>query len=194
MRIIISILILLAVACRQQNTSEQAGGDTVTAAVPAPAPVTAAAPADTVRITGDFNGDGITDTAFSVLFAKAVEENTQDQYIIRFTGHSLPHAGPEHGRQRLVNEGDLNGDGADEISLFGEPLDGCVYIMQTLSFHPGYWSPLTDPWLIPTACEYLSGEDLQQRIFLENGTLFHLTENVNDKGLQLMKRRLPLRQ
>jgi hypothetical protein len=154
------------------------------------APITST-PADTVRITGDFNGDGVMDTAFSVLYGRAVEENTQEQYIVRFTGSALPPLTPLPGRQRLINEGDLNGDGADELGFFGEPLQGCSYTMQTFFFNKTHWQELTEPWLIPTACKFLSDEQLQQRVFLENGRLYHLAADANDEAAPMQKRPLP---
>ena len=190
-------MMLMAVACGQPTTEQKVTmQDTLPplpAAVAAPVQPSSVPAADTVRITGDFNGDGIKDTAFSVLYEKAVEENTQDDYIVRFTGDLLPAATPLPGRQRLVNEGDLNGDGADELTMFGEPLHGCTYTLRTFFLQDTGWKPLTDLWLIPTACDYFSDEQLQQRIFLENGMLYHLVEDVNDERFKLLKQPLPLR-
>ncbi|WP_123845460.1 hypothetical protein [Chitinophaga lutea] len=190
-------MLLMAAACGQPATEKKNNAqDTLSpppATAAAPTPSSSAPPADTVRITGDFNGDGVRDTAVSVLYEKAVEENTQDYYIVRFTGNGLPATTPLPGRQRLVNEGDLNGDGADELTLFGEPLHGCTYTMQTVFLQGAGWRQLTAPWLIPTACEFFGDEQLQQRIFLENGVLYHLLEDVNDENFKLIKQPLPLR-
>ena len=195
--IIAATSLLLTIACGQPaKQPPHTAKDTITTAVPV-SPASRAArsatpPADTVRIMGDFNGDGTPDTAISILHAKAVEENTQDHYIVLFSDKVLPPLRPVTGRQRLVNEGDLNGDGADELSLFGEPLHGCTYSMQTFSYRKGSWQPLTEMWLIPTACVFLSDEQLQQRVFLENDTLYHLREDVNDENMSLVKQPLPL--
>lgn len=187
-------MLLMVVACGQPAVENTTKSNPAAAPAAPTVPVRSPSvpPADTVSITGDFNGDGVTDTAFSVMHEKAVEENTQDYYIVRFSGNALPATTSLPGRQRLVNEGDLNGDGADELTLFGEPLHGCTYTLQTFFLQGGAWRQLTAPWLVPTACNYMSDDELQQRIVLENGELYRFTEDVNDEDFKLIKQPLPL--
>ena len=197
-RILIPVILCLA-ACQQMKSPAATDSlkttlpDTIAEAPAAPQTAVAAL-ADTIAIMpGDFNGDGKPDTAVAVLFEKRVEEDSQDKYAVRFTA-SLPGITPAGGPMRLVNEGDLDKDGADELSFFTEPLHGCVYSMTTWTFKKERWSVLAGPWLAPTACGPVSDEDLQKRIVLENDTVFYFSEDVEDEHFTLLKKPLPLKQ
>ncbi|MBP1650940.1 MAG: hypothetical protein H6Q26_1097 [Bacteroidetes bacterium] len=71
-------------------------------------PVNPEAVPDTVRIEGDFNGDGNLDLAYGVLYRNAMEKEGQDEYVIRFSNPDIKPLVTGFGEIRLINEGDLN--------------------------------------------------------------------------------------
>lgn len=139
---------------------------------------------DTVRVAGDFNGDGSIDTAYGVV--------VQGVYEVNFSVQSMHALELGKGAIRLINEGDLNGDGRDELSVFQAPVRGCAYTMTTWTYYPTGWRRITDPWVIQTGCAYISDEDLQSRIVLEDGVVYYYQEDVNADDESLVKRELSL--
>lgn len=86
----------------------------------------------------------------------------------------------------MVNEGDLNGDGADDISLYQAPMNGNTYSMQTMSLSDTAWKTIVPTFLIPTAGTALTSDQLQNRIYLEDGILYYLETDVNDENQGLI--------
>lgn len=148
---------------------------------------------DTIRIDGDFNGDGNLDTAFGVLLRRAMEEEGQDEYVIRFSDGSIHQLETGYGEIRLINEGDLNNDGRDDISVYQAPLHGCTYNMNTYSYSGDKWKSITGTWLVLSGCNYLSDEDLQNRIVVEDGTVYYYQEDPNDEHFALQKKEMVMR-
>lgn len=154
-------------------------------------------PADSNAITGDFNGDGQTDTAYIVRtkngYGNPMEDDgVADEYAVRFAGNKLPDAKIGCCEARLFNEGDLNLDGADEFSVYQWPMNGTVCDMTTLTFRDHRWQPLITPFVIPTGAEYLSDEDIQRRVFLEKGIIYFMDVDPNDDHFKLVKKKATL--
>lgn len=157
---------------------------------------------DSVYVTGYFDGDTTLDKGYGVLFNKTRQEGDIPggresdmiyQYIVRFAGSGIKPMPVITGRHiRLVNEGDLNGDGKDEISVFEQSMKACSYTVSTWSYTGGRWARITDYWFIPTACEYISDEELQKRIVLEDDTLYFYETDVNDTNFPLVRKELRL--
>jgi hypothetical protein len=141
---------------------------------------------DTIRIEGDFNGDHVVDVAYAVLYR-------EDRYIVRFSSDSLRALPPSEGRIRLVNEGDLNNDGRDELSVFHESKHGCFYYVSTWTYMKGRWKHITKSWILPYFCDYISDEELQDRIVLEDGTVYYYEADVKDENFSLVKKEMFLR-
>lgn len=141
---------------------------------------------DTLRIEGNFNGDHILDEAYAVLYRG-------DKYIVRFSADSLKALPPSKGRIRLVNEGDLNQDGGDELSVFQESPHGGFYFVSTWSYTKGRWRRITKTWVVPYFCDYISDEELQGRIVLEDGTVYYYEADVKDENFSLVKKEMYLR-
>lgn len=148
------------------------------------------------KIQGDFDGDGKTDiaTAIKVKEGKGnpVEDGTPDEYEIQFSGAQLKALNAGCCDIRLVNEGDLDNDGADDISVFQAPMNGCTYSMSTYSFKNGSWKQIVDTFLIPTACNELNDTDLQKRIFKEDNVVYYLDSDPNDENGKLMRKKARL--
>lgn len=144
------------------------------------------------EIQGDFNGDGKLETASAVQTKKGegnpVEDGVPAAYAIRFSTADLSQLDAGCCDFRLINEGDLNNDGADDISIFQAPMNGCTYTMTTYSLQQGKWTPIIAPFLVPTGCDEVTDEVLQQRIFKEADTVFYLETDVNDEHFKTFRK------
>lgn len=77
-------------------------------------------------VVGDFNGDGNEEYAALYYYKQLLHDDFEEwdyykydhNYMIAFGDKALPMKDVEWSGRNLVNEGDLNGDGADEIGLF----------------------------------------------------------------------------
>ncbi|MBN9336985.1 MAG: hypothetical protein J0I88_03945 [Chryseobacterium sp.] len=143
------------------------------------------------KIEGDFNGDGQTDFATVVKIKEGegnpVEDGTSDEYEVRFSDKGIIPIKAGCCNIRLVNEGDLDNDGADEISLFQAPMNGCTYTMTTYSLKNATWEQIVEPFLIPTGCGDISDSDLQKRVFKENNQIYYYRTDPNDENGKLIK-------
>ncbi len=146
------------------------------------------------KIQGDFNGNGQADVATAIKIKEGkgnpVEDGTPDEYEIQFSGDSLKSINVGCCDIRLINEGDLNNDGADEISVFQAPMNGCTYSMTTYSFINGTWKQIVATFLIPTGCDNISDDDLQKRIFKENNIIYYYDTDPNDENGLLLKKKV----
>ena len=72
-------------------------------------------------VTGDFNGDGQSEYAALYCFDGCADDNSengaQSYCCIRFGDSDIPVLYPAWVTSNLTNEGDLNGDGTDEIGF-----------------------------------------------------------------------------
>jgi len=157
---------------------------------------------DTVLVEGHFDADTSQDVGYGVFYGridgeKKHEEDTEvvskTQYIVRFRDNKIRPMPVVIGRHiRLVNEGDLNGDGQDDISIFVQSMHACLYTCSTWSYMDGRWVRITNYWDIPTACDYLSDEDLEHRVQMEDGVIYYYETDITDKDLPLVKKELTL--
>jgi hypothetical protein len=145
------------------------------------------------KIQGNFLGNGkkITATVIKTKEAKGnpVENGTPAEFEIRFSDSKLKPIKAGCCEIILINEGDLNNDGSDEISIYQAPMNGCTYTMTTYSFINGNWMKIVQPFLVPTGCENLSQKELQNRIFKENKTIYFLEKQMNDENGKLIKKK-----
>lgn len=79
---------------------------------------------------GDFNGDGITEYVYFELekkgFGNPVEDGEPDTYKVKFSNNEITPIKREFNELMIINEGDLDNDGADEITIRENPLNGCI--------------------------------------------------------------------
>lgn len=146
-----------------------------------------------VKIQGDFNGDGKTEFAIAKKVKERqgnpVENGTPDVYEIQFSDPKIKPILANCCDIRLINEGDLNNNGTDEISVYQSPINGCTYSMTTYSIINGKWKKIVDTFLIPTGCETLNDYDLQKRIFKENNTIYYLDTDMTTENSKLVKKK-----
>ena len=145
------------------------------------------------KIQGDFNGDEHTEIATAAKIKEGqgnpVEDGTPDEYEIQFSVDKIKSINAGCCDILLINEGDLNNDGADDLSIFQAPMNGCTYLMSTYSLINGTWRQIVETFLIPTGCDNLSTDDLQKRIFKENNTIYFYDTDSNDENGKLVKKK-----
>ncbi len=86
-----------------------------------------------------------------------------------------------------VGEGDLNGDGAAELSVFQSPMNGCVYTMATYTFQNGKWKQLFEAFLVPTGCDEISIEELQSLVYKEGDKVYSMETDMNDEDFKRVR-------
>ncbi len=146
-------------------------------------------------VQGDFDGDGIKEFAFVVQTKEGhgnpVEDGTPAEFSINFSNAKFKAIDVGCCSARLINEGDLNGDGKEELSVYQAPMNGITYSMSTFTLVNSSWTVAIETFLIPSP-EYLSDEELQKRIFKENGAVYFFDIDVNDENFKLVKQKVVL--
>ena len=136
------------------------------------------------EISGDFNGDGKKETATVVKIKKEGrtlgENRNAVEYEIKFSKAGLKTIQVGCCKAKIVNEGDLNNDKKDEISAFQAPNHGCTYTMTTYSYINRKWKVVVKPILIPTACEQMTNEKIQKRVFNEGDSIYYYETDPNN--------------
>lgn len=183
------VLVFLALSCNEHR-GQQVQVHAVSAMIADTAIMTILSPPlmaeiipDTLRIEGDFNGDHIWDMAYAVLYRG-------DKYIVKFSSDSIRPLLIGKGRIRLVNEGDLNDDKRDDLSVFQESEKGCFYNVSTWSYAEHRWRRITRVWELPYFCDYVSDEELQDRIVLEDGTVYYYDADAKELNSSLVKKEM----
>jgi hypothetical protein len=145
-------------------------------------------------IYGDFDGDGIKEYAFAVQtekgYGNAIENGVPGTYSVFFSSEQIAEIPVGCCEIKLINEGDLNGDGADDLSIYQAPMNGNSYWMKSLSWSDTTWNTIVPAFMIPTAGVSLTDEELQDRVFTEGGLLFYFETDMNDENFGLIKRRV----
>lgn len=150
MKIYLLITLLALQACvhtAQQDDSSESLADTIQQVKPAPADSVDPdagenyphnATTDSSRISGDFNGDGKTEYAWAVIskpgHGNPMEDGVADEFSLQFSDPSIPEFKIGCCEVTLINEGDLNHDGADELSTYQAPGNGNTYDWTTYTF------------------------------------------------------------
>jgi len=134
----------------------------------------------------DFDGDGKNDIDGMVM-----QERGQ-KLIINFQNKNIPEIRLLTGHAIPVGEGDLNGDGAAELTLAAEPNHGCTYTITTWSLQAGKWKQVFGPELFPTACETINADSVDSLIVKENGKVYFYKTDVNDEDFKKVKTEIAL--
>lgn len=148
------------------------------------------------KIQGNFlgNGKNITATVIKIKEGKGnpVEDGTPDEYEIHFSDKKLKPIKADCCEIILINEGDLNKDRTEEISIYQAPMNGCTYSMTTYSYINGNWKKIVNTFMIPTDCEGISNEELQKIIFRENNNIYFLQKDMSNENGKLIKKKVKL--
>jgi hypothetical protein len=149
------------------------------------------------KIEGDFDGDGKNEFATVTKTKQGegnpIEDGTPDEYTISFSNPSLKAIAINCCEATLINESDLNNDGKDDFSVFQAPMNGCTYSMTTYSVENSDWKQIIETFLVPTGCDGFTTEELQNRIFIENKTVYKLETDPNDESLKLIPKKIELK-
>ena len=189
-------------SCNTKNNNEITTSSTTKRIDPAKSETKSIQPEKTNRILigskieGDFDGDSKDEFAIITQTKQGegnpVEDGTPDEYTISFSNKKLKPIIIGCCEAQLINEGDLNQDGKEDFSVYQAPMNGTVYEMTTYSLQDSNWKQIIETFLIPTAHEEMNNEDLQNRVFLENNTLYILKEDPNDENYKLIKKKIEL--
>ena len=145
----------------------------------------------------DFNGDGKADNDITINRIEGngnpVEDGTPDSYTIIFNNKILPSLPIGCCEPQLVDEGDLNGDGAAELTVVQAPMNGCTHTLSTWSLKKGAWQQVYGPEMIPTGCDELSPEDLKNFIIHENGKVYFYKADFENEDFKKVKTEIHLK-
>ncbi len=110
-----------------------------------------------------------------------VEDGISAAYEIRFSDRKLKPIKADCCDITLINEGDLNHDGKDELSVYQAPMNGCSYTMTTYALIKGQWQKIVDSYLVPSGCETLSEKELQDLVFKKNQEIYYLSKDMSQE-------------
>jgi hypothetical protein len=127
-------------------------------------------------INGDFNGDGKIEFAYVSLKDGFVYFSNKDI-------PPVPHSS-NTGEFRLFNEGDLDNDGINEISVY-QSYDIDFDQMTTYSIKNGYWNQIISPFLVFNNSKKISNEEIEDKVFIENKKAYYYDfENIEKVMIQ----------
>jgi len=138
------------------------------------------------KIYGDFNGDGKFEYAFRVLTKKGygnpVEDGVPDEYEIHFSDKNIKPITDNFYWFWLINEGDLDNDGSDEISAREDPMNGCTGIVKTFTIKNGKSYYLFEPFSFYSGtCDNDMSIDPKDLVEKDNGIVYYYEYNSNGK-------------
>lgn len=136
-------------------------------------------------VTGNFTGkEG---TAIATLIHEGTDSEDPSQYSITFNDPNIAAVPGVCCGVILVNEGDLNGDGLDELGVANAPLHGCTYDYKVYTYVNGKWKPFIETILFPTQCEGTDRDKIQELVFKEGNTVYYLNTDFNDDNFKKTK-------
>lgn len=135
-------------------------------------------------IYGDFNGDGKFEYAFRVLTKKGqgnpVEDGSPDEYELKFSDKNIKPIRDDFYWFTLINEGDLDNDGSDEISVREEPMNGCIGNVKTFTIKNGKSSYLFEPFsFYRGTCDNNMSINPQDLVENDNGIVYYYEYNAD---------------
>ena len=135
-------------------------------------------------ISGHFTAGRPTDT-ISVLLTKEDDTSTEDHdetYCLQMTTGNASTFDLDCCLPSLINEGDLDGDGLDEFSVFQEPNHGCTQNISTFTFKKGSFKRLFEPFLYSTGCNEFTDEQKQQLVRVADHVVYYGQADADDTG------------
>lgn len=190
-------LLLATCSCHDAGNKNSAAGDTA-----ATVPVDTAKPVaearveekrDTFFLPGHYFSPDVLDSAYVFLSTPAVanEEDGENLYTLGFTSPGLAKMPEFHNQIYITNEGDLNGDGKDDITVFNEALHGCTMMSNTYYNNArNEWKEFGEGILIPSSCDWLSDSAMNARVFVEDSVVYRWEEDPKDDNFTQKKVKL----
>jgi len=133
-------------------------------------------------IHGDFNGDKIQDHATSAPVRQYYPNRADGttQWMVHFEPKEIPEFFIGCCMAYLINEGDLNYDGKEEISLFQKASDpnSCYYYISTYTLKDGKWEKIIEPFPVVKGCEGFMQEDLLAKVYLNKKSVYYIVDTA----------------
>ncbi|WP_395077998.1 hypothetical protein [Flavobacterium sp.] len=126
---------------------------------------------------GDFNGDGKIEIGYV----------TKDLGFIYFLNNRLEpiYHNSTKGEFRFFNEGDLNNDGNNDLSVYQSIDDSDFDTMATYSYKNGEWVDLIKKFHIYNKGKRLSNQEIESKVFIENNKAYYYDfENLEKVFIQ----------
>jgi hypothetical protein len=120
------------------------------------------------------------------------EDGTAAAYSITFNDPNIPALPAGCCEMILVNEGDLDGDGLDELGYAQAPMNGCVFDYYVYTFKNKNWKRLIEPFLIPTGCDGTSRADMEKMVLKEGNTIYYMQTDMNDEDMKKVQTKAKL--
>lgn len=137
-------------------------------------------------IYGDFNGDKKFEYAYRKLIKKGIENSVENgspsEYEIKFSDKNIKPINVGCCWFKLINEGDLDNNGSDEISIIQSPENGCIGYIKTYSIKDDKKTDLINSFSM-FICAELTDDELQKLIVLENNIVYYHEADPNDENL-----------
>ncbi len=131
------------------------------------------------KVSGDFDGDGRQEGA-GINRSEAKEE----EYVIHFASSKLPQIEIGCCGSLLVNEGDLNNDGGDELNVFQSPYNGCTNSLRTYTYSNNKWRALYEPFMFSVGCStQISEQEYLDWVVAEKGEVYYHIPDPNDEDV-----------
>ena len=141
-------------------------------------------------IAGKFNDPNKNDTAYVIKTKQGVgnpvEDGTPDEYSIQFTD-TKKEVNIGCCDARLINEGDMNCDGKEELSVFQYPENGNTCYFKTYTSAKGEWEEFIEPFMVPVAGEPVSDSKLQAMVFLNGKVVYYYNTIDSDENIVAVK-------
>jgi hypothetical protein len=139
------------------------------------------------KVQGDFNGDCKIES-LEVYMAKEGFGHPQTDSVYEYNlfkfrcsdkGIQLPDDISNYPHPQLVNEGDLNNDGSDELSIIDYSTNGTQVDMKVYSFDGKKWKQILSPTIEPGVGTDITLDELQKRVYLKDGKICYMNSDVN---------------
>lgn len=146
---------------------------------------------------GDFNGDGKKEVAISIQvhYGKDQMGDDPDKYEVRFSNKNIPTiTNICCGRElMLVNEGDLNNDKKDDLSIYTHPLNGFHDVLMTHSFLNGKWVQIIPMISIKTDSDYLSEKQVQDLVYKDGDYINYYNEDYTNDSFKITRNKIKIK-
>ena len=178
-------LIVFFFSCGQNKYEKKVSGDSVK--ISDAVPTKKFFPEVYDSIEGDFDGDGKKEFAVLEMVKDGnlnliASDDPAAQFKVIFRNEKIIPLDVGCCDIRLVKEEDLDGDGAGEISVFSNEGNGCSKDFSVYTLKNGKWKELMEPFLVMTGCDPVSDSELEQKVFLEKGTIFYWDQDMSEDG------------
>lgn len=143
-----------------------------------------------MEIKGDFNGDKKTELATCGPIRQFYRDRNKDGvgWMVRFDDKTVPELTLGCCMSYMVNEGDLNGDGADELSICANSgkEEDCNYYISTYTLSKQGWKKIIGPFVLAKGCEGFDHDILLSKVSRdEKGGVYY---QVDTLGASVKKR------